>query len=58
MSCGVGQRRGLELGLLWPAAIAQIGPLAWELPYALGASLKKKKKILDPTKESARIWSI
>ena len=43
MSCGVRHRRGLELGLLWPAAIAQIGPLACELPYAMGASLKKKK---------------
>ena len=25
------------------AAIAPIGPLAWEPPYASGASLKKKK---------------
>ena len=31
--------------LLWlwcrPAAVAPIGPLAWELPYASGAALKK-----------------
>ena len=26
-----------------PAAAAPIRPLAWELPYALGAALKKKK---------------
>ena len=28
---------------LWRAAEAPIGPLAWELPYAMGATLKKKK---------------
>ena len=30
---------------LWcrPAAIAPIGPLAWELPHAMGAALKSKK---------------
>ena len=27
-----------------PAAIALIGPLAWEFPYAAGAALKTKKK--------------
>ena len=26
------------------AAVAMIQPLAWELPYAVGATLKKKKK--------------
>ena len=35
--------------LLWlwcrPAAIAQIRPLAWEIPCATGVALKKKKKI-------------
>ena len=34
--------------LLWlwcrPAAAAPIGPLAWELPCALGAALKRQKK--------------
>ena len=34
--------------LLWLwcrlAAVALIGPLAWELPYAMGAALKKPKK--------------
>ena len=48
MSCGVGQRHGSHLVLLWlqhrPAAAALIGPLAWELPYATGAPLKKKLK--------------
>ena len=26
------------------AAVSLIGPLAWELPYAMGAALKKDKK--------------
>ena len=34
--------------LLWlwrrPAAAALIGPLTWELPYAAGGVLKKKRK--------------
>ena len=25
----------------WPAAVALTGPVAWELPYAKGAALKK-----------------
>ena len=31
---------------LWrrPAAAAPIGPLAWELPHAAGAALKRKKE--------------
>ena len=37
---------------LWrrPAAVAPIGTLAWELPYAMGAALKrqKSKKIKNP----------
>ena len=48
MSCGVGRRCGSDLAWLWlwrrPAAVALIGPLAWEPPYATGATLKKKKK--------------
>ena len=54
MSCGVSQRRVFDLMLLWqwgkPAAVALIGPLAWEPPRALGAALKnkiKKKKEKD-----------
>ena len=47
MSCGAGRRHGLDLVLLWlccrlvPAALIQ--PLAWELPYAVGIALKRKK---------------
>ena len=48
MSCGVGCRCGSDPAVLWLwhrwAAVAPIGPLAWELPYALGAILKSKKR--------------
>ena len=48
MSCGAGHRHGSDLAFLWlcsrPAAAAPIGPLAWELPYAMGVDLKRKKK--------------
>ena len=46
MSCGVVCRCGsdLELLWLWLAALAPIGPLAWESPYAADATLKTKKK--------------
>ena len=47
VSWGVGGRRGLHLAWLWlwwrPAAVALIGPLAWEPPYAAGAALKDQK---------------
>ena len=37
-----------DLALLWlwcrPASVALIQPLAWELPYAMGAALKSKNK--------------
>ena len=46
MSCGVGQRRGLEPVLVWlwgrPAAAAPIGALAWEPPCAVGVALEAK----------------
>ena len=46
--CGIGYRCGLDLALLWlwcrSAAITLIRPLAWELPYASGVALKKRKK--------------
>ena len=39
---------GSDLVLLWlwcrPAAAAPIQPLTWELPYAMGAALKRQKK--------------
>ena len=43
MSYGVGRRRSLDPPLLWrrPAAIAQIRPLAWELPHATGVALNR-----------------
>ena len=48
MSCGVGCRRSLDPVLLWLwcrlVATSQIRPLAWEPPYAEGASLEKDKK--------------
>ena len=38
----------MDLMLLWlghrPVATALIGPLAWELPYAMGAAQKIQKK--------------
>ena len=37
----------MQLELLWlwcrPAAVVPIRPLAWELPYAVGAALKTEK---------------
>jgi len=48
MNCVVGRRHGSDPALLWLwcrlAATAPIRPLAWELPYALGAALKKTKE--------------
>ena len=49
MSCGIGHRHSsLDLALLWlwcrPAAAVPIPLLAWELPYATGAALRKKRK--------------
>ena len=48
MSCGVGHRCGLDLALLWlwhrPAAVALIGPLAWEPPYAAGVAQEMAKR--------------
>ena len=45
MSCSVGCRLGLDPVLLWLwcrlAATALIQLLAWELPYAMGAALKR-----------------
>ena len=60
MSCGVGCRCSSdpELLWLWPAAIAPIQPLAWELRYATGAAIKKKKKItVGLTKNGQAAWN-
>ena len=57
MSCSVDHRQGLDPTLLWlwhrPVATALIGPLTWELPYAVDAAIekgKKTKKNLQKTK--------
>ena len=51
MSCGVGRRPGLDPALhsyavtvCRPATVAPIRTLAWELPYAMGETLKSKSK--------------
>ena len=57
------------MGLLWlwhrPVAIGPIRPLAWDLPYTIGAPLKRKKKIskvevfanaVNQEKEVKGIW--
>ena len=47
MSCGVDRNHSSNPPLLWRrlATIALIPPVAWELSYAAGAALKKKKLI-------------
>ena len=46
VNCGVGHRHSSDLALIWlwcrPLATAQIQPLAWELPCAMGAALKRQ----------------
>ena len=63
MSCGVGRRHGWDPLLLWlwrgPAAVALIGPLAWEPSCAMGEALKgqtdkKKKKKKRRERENVR----
>ena len=48
VSCGVDDRRGSDLMLLWlwrrPAAVAWIRPVAWEPPYATGAAQEIAKR--------------
>ena len=50
MSCGIGHRLGSDPTLLWlwlwlrPGAIAPIGPLNWEPPYAAGVALEMSKR--------------
>ena len=61
MSCGVSQRRVFDLMLLWqwgkPAAVALIGPLAWEPPCALSAALKNKIKKKKRKRFFFSVWS-
>ena len=58
MSCGVGCRHSLDPALVWLwcrlAATAPIQPLAWELPYAIGAALKRKQQQNKQTKKKTR----
>ena len=42
VSGGIGRRRGWDRPVA-PAAVARIRCLAWELPYATGAALKRQK---------------
>ena len=48
VSCGVGCRLSSDPVLLWLwyrlAAVAPIGPLAWEPSHALGIALKSQRK--------------
>ena len=48
VSCDVGRRFGSDPEVLWQwrrlAAAAPIRPIAWKLPYAVGAALKRPKK--------------
>ena len=50
MSCGIGQRHGSGLALMWlwlwhrTAATSPIQPLTWEPPYAADVALKRQKK--------------
>ena len=53
VSCGVGRRLSSDLAWLWlwlwcrPAAVVLIRLLAWELPYAAGAALKRTKRQIN-----------
>ena len=62
MSCGGGHRHGSDLALLWLwcrlAAVALIRPLAWELPYAVGAALKKDREKEKKKKKSIFFLSL
>ena len=59
MSCGVGGRCSSDLVLLWlwyrPAAAVLIRPLAWELPNAAGAAVKRK--IEKRNAVSSQVWT-
>ena len=61
MSYGVGRRCGSDTELLWlwrrPGAADPIRPLAWELPYAAGASLEKKNKKQKNKKQTKKTFT-
>ena len=55
MSCSVGYRRSSDLELLCRlAATAPTGPLAWELPYAMGVALQRQKKKKEKEKNKKK----
>ena len=48
MSCGVGHKCGsysVAVAVVKPSAAAPYGPLLWELSYAAGTAVKKKKTL-------------
>ena len=63
LCCVIGRRHGSDSELLWlsrrPAAATLIQPLAWELPYAAGAALKRKNKKQKTKKQTNKkpAWS-
>ena len=63
MSCGVSGRHGSDPLLLWlwcsPAATALIQPVTWELPYAVGMALKRrrKKEVIEESQILAAPWA-
>ena len=62
MSCIVAHRCGSDPELLWlclrRSAGAQIRPLVWGPPYAVGGAQKKKKKKKKEEEEKAKKVSI
>ena len=40
-------RSSVAVAVVWAPDAAPIQPLAWELPHAAGAAVKRKKKIHD-----------
>ena len=61
MSYGVGHRRGSDQVLLWlwhrPEGTAPFRPLARELPYAVGAAVKRQKGQKKKKKKKDRGYS-
>ena len=60
MSCGVGHRHGSDLAWLWRrlAETALTRPLAWEGPYAMGATLKRQKTKKIIIKEEGSVCTV
>jgi len=60
MSYGIGDRCGSDPMSLWlwcrVVAVVPIQPLAWELPYVVGATLKGQKKKKKKKKHSSCVW--